>query len=492
MKRNFLTPLSLMVMFALGMGACSSEETLPAQDSTNDKAPHTCNLVFEGEIERFEAETRAAGWENDDTIFLAFAAGEKTIQGTAVFNATSGIWNLSYQGDMPDASSTCKAYHFKEGLSKDLYETTITFSGASAVYGDTLATYSKSGNEVKVKAHLKPFTGRIRFSGEPGTKFTLQGVKRYMTYDVVNGGLESGHTAEVLLVGSDGYTPYVYGSLPKERPHLWAVYDEVSFMMVCPNNVLVDGKSGFMAVPTEQGYRGWKRNFDKPFSVNGAFFVMKYVQGGTFTMGATAEQLFDANENEKPAHEVTLSDYYIGETEVTNELWYALLKTDPYTPDGRNLPRSVGTWTEWKDLFCPTLSLLTGENFTMPTEAQWEYAARGGSVSKGYRYSGSNDLDEVAWYCDNSDYQLHLVATKKPNELGIYDMSGNVGELCLDAWNAYSSEAQTDPVYYDYEDPYKVLRGGKVDNLDYDCRVTTRSVANYDSSFGFRLALTLK
>lgn len=162
----------------------------------------------------------------------------------------------------------------------------------------------------------------------------------------------------------------------------------------------------------------------KTFTVNGVSFKMMPVQGGTFTMGATDEQS-DAQSNEKPAHEVTLSSFYMGETEVTQELWLAVMGTNPSSFTG-DLLRPVER-VSWNDCqaFITQLNALTGQQFRLPTEAEWEFAARGGNLSHGFQYSGNNDIDMVAWYYGNSGNQTHPVASKQANELGLYDMSGN-------------------------------------------------------------------
>ena len=181
------------------------------------------------------------------------------------------------------------------------------------------------------------------------------------------------------------------------------------------------------------------------FTVGGVSFKMIPVEGGTFTMGATAEQGSDAYDWEKPAHEVTLSSYCIGEAEVTQALWQAVMGSSPSYFTG-NLQRPVERVT-WNDCqtFITKLSQLTGKTFRLPTEAEWEYAARGGNKSQGYKYAGSNTLGDVAWYDGNSSSTTHPVATKAPNELGLYDMSGNVWEWCQDWYGSYSSGAQTNP-----------------------------------------------
>ncbi len=227
----------------------------------------------------------------------------------------------------------------------------------------------------------------------------------------------------------------------------------------------------------------------KVFTVNGVSFKMIAVKGGTFTMGATSEQT-GAESDESPTHSVTLSDYYIGETEVTQGLWNAVMGCNPSNFTG-NMQRPVET-VSWNDCqnFISRLNELTGETFRLPTEAQWEYAARGGYKSKGYTYSGSNAIDDVAWHWYNSDRTTHPVKTKAPNELGIYDMSGNVLEWCSDWYDSYSSAAQTDPTGPS-TGSYRVRRGGSWGHSATYCRVAHRSLcppALVNGDTGLRLA----
>lgn len=181
------------------------------------------------------------------------------------------------------------------------------------------------------------------------------------------------------------------------------------------------------------------------FTVNGVSFKMITVEGGTFTMGASDDDE-EAYYNEKPAHEVTLSSYSIGETEVTQALWLAVMGSNPSRFTG-DLTRPVEC-VSWNDCqaFIIKLNQLTGKTFRLPTEAEWEIAARGGNESMGYKYAGGNDINEVAWYRGNSSSKTHPVATKAPNELGLYDMSGNVFEWCSDWYDSYTdADGQTNP-----------------------------------------------
>lgn len=193
----------------------------------------------------------------------------------------------------------------------------------------------------------------------------------------------------------------------------------------------------------------------KTFTVNGVNFTMVPVEGGTFQMGRTTGW-----PDQKPVHSVTLSSYYIGQTEVTQALWKAVMGSNPSDSKGDNLPVKSVDWHDCQT-FIQKLNQLTGETFRLPTEAEWEYAAKGGNKSQGYTYSGSNEIDDVAWYDSNSSSRTHPVATKSPNELGIYDMSGNVYEWCQDWYGSYSSSAQTNPAgpTSGYRS-YRVLRGG--------------------------------
>ena len=240
---------------------------------------------------------------------------------------------------------------------------------------------------------------------------------------------------------------------------------------------------------------------ERTYYANGVSFDMIAVEGGTFTMGATAEQGSDAIEDERLAHQVTLSSYMIGKTEVTQELWEAVMGKSVsqiaselgYSTYGEDAdyPMYFVSWEDCQE-FITKLNALTGKNFRLPTEAEWEFAARGGINSQGFKYSGSNTVDDVAWHRDNSSDKPHPVATKAPNELGIYDMSGNVEEWCSDWDSSYTSESQTNPTGPNSGGSYRVYRGGGLDSSARYCRVSRRS--SYDPagrfhSVGLRLAL---
>ena len=228
-------------------------------------------------------------------------------------------------------------------------------------------------------------------------------------------------------------------------------------------------------------------------TVNGVSFSMVYVTAGTFTMGATDEQLDDANPNEFPAHEVTLTfDYYIAQTEVTRELWLAVMGSLPDRTVNGELQRPVTNVTRFDcALFVDRLTALTGRVFRMPTEAEWEYAARGGKFSRGFKYAGSNDANEVAWFTAGPGAGLHPVAQKTANELGLYDMSGNASEWCQDWFVLYDSEPQTNPIGPE-SGQFNVYRGGSWTQPSTMCRVSSRFSLDPNKSIedlGLRLVM---
>ena len=243
---------------------------------------------------------------------------------------------------------------------------------------------------------------------------------------------------------------------------------------------------------------------------------MVYVKGGTFTMGATSEQVGEADSDESPAHQVTLGDYCIGKYEVTQGLWEAVMKYSGTCADGSSMsayssdvwlgsdptsgcglgsdyPAYYVSWEDIVNVFIPRLNKITGKTFRLPTEAEWEFAARGGNNSRGCKYSGGNTIGDVAWYSGNASSTTHPVGTKSPNELGLYDMSGNVWEWCSDWYGSYPSSSQTNPTGPS-SGSSRVSRGGSWSSTARDCRVSFRFYSNPEFRYyylGFRLACGL-
>ncbi len=226
------------------------------------------------------------------------------------------------------------------------------------------------------------------------------------------------------------------------------------------------------------------------FTIGGVTFKMVPVTGGTFTMGFTGENPDTDEQDALPAHQVTLSSFSIGETEVTQALWEAVMGSNPsnYTGDTSRPVESV-SWNDCQQ-FITQLNQMTGMAFRLPTEAEWEFAARGGNLSHGYMYAGSDTPGNVAW-CNSSVSTTQPVGQKAPNELGLYDMSGNVWEWCNDYYGAYSAEAQTNPTG-PASGEERAFRGGAFFNSEGGHRVWFRNHTTADHTadgLGFRLAL---
>ena len=228
--------------------------------------------------------------------------------------------------------------------------------------------------------------------------------------------------------------------------------------------------------------------------IGGLSFTMVRVEGGTFLMGGTDEQGGDADVDEKPVHKVTISPYYIGETEVTQALWEAVMGRNSSKFKGISRPVENISWDECQ-VFIQKLNQKTGRKFRLPTETEWEFAARGGNKSHGYKFSGSNNADDVSWYYANSKIkkkrQTHSVKTKMANELGLYDMSGNAYEWCQDWYGDYNSGSQTNPSGPS-SGSSRVIRGGCSGGDVWGCRVSHRIGMTPDyrgSDLGLRLAL---
>ena len=211
------------------------------------------------------------------------------------------------------------------------------------------------------------------------------------------------------------------------------------------------------------------------FDVKGVAFTMVKVESGSFVMGATDEHGELAYNWEKPVHYVTVADFFIGQTEVTQELWNAVMG---YVPSKfQNDPTNPVETVSWEDcqVFIQKLNQITGNKFRLPTEAEWEFAARGGINSLGYKYSGSNQIKEVAWQqVPNEEGKTHPVGLRRPNELGVYDMSGNVWEWCNDWFGAYIVDELVNP-HGPKTGNVRVCRGGCWHSHERYCCVFFRS-----------------
>ena len=459
--------------------------------------------------------TRAAtaDWPDRARLYLRFNDNGAT--GTATYNAATRQWTLSFTGSLAaDEDSTCEVWYFENPASADA--TSATLSPTTATFHTDSAIYLYHSDVVHLRASLEPTEARLRYKGTPGTILTVADWPHYATFTRSTSSFSN--SAEdytfTLTVGSDGYTPYIYGHNNIALLHV--EISETPYFLLLSDTDAQSGRSYSTSVPTESlVYAGkWSHTSrDRTFTVTGngktVTFKMIYIEGGTFQMGAS--NISKAS----PVHTVNISkDYYMCETEVTQALWYAVMGQSPTSGGdhwsstcgfGDNRPAYNISYDDCQSFLSALKSKLSsqlgsGEQFRFPTEAEWEFAAKGGNKSKGYTYAGSNTIDDVAWYYDNSyalgssnsNYGTHVVKTKSPNELGLYDMSGNVFEWCYDWYGSYNnSDTQKDPTG-PTSGSNRVYRGGSWHYYVTYCRVASRdwNTSSFCSdNLGFRLCL---
>ena len=498
---------SMLAACALMLGSCTSEvEELAPTNHDDSQTMHTATLVFDGSIDHFDAQTRAvtSDWEDGAAIYIQYTTTRGTEVGRATYSQSKGEWTVNYGDIRSGEQGKCEVYYFENPKAAS-WPSSVTLSEQSAVFADNDGSFALESGVMKITAHMKPLTGRIRFKGTSGQEVTFEGVKSYTSYSITSNTLTASSGSMTLTVASSGYTPYVYAVFTDAtNPQLTIESDneDYSFQKSFDSSVLAAGKSGYLNIPTMDMYNGWKlvnNSPEKAITVSGngktVSFKMIKVKPGTFQMGSTS-----GYSDEEPVHSVTLTKaYYMCETEVTQGLWYAVMGQSP-TSSGSSWSSGYGLgdkypayYISYEDCqqFLTKLNQMTGQQFRFPTEAEWEFAARGGTKSGGYTYSGSNTVDDVAWYSSNSGSKTHEVGTKKANELGLYDMSGNVWEWCADWYGSYSSSAQTNPTGPTTGSD-RVIRGGGWLNFASSCRVANRNLyapSYRNSDLGFRLAL---
>ena len=401
LKLFFSTYCCIMSLF---VSSCSEHGDCLQEIEQNSKdMAKTCSMKFDVTLQDFDSSsvTRSnSDWKEGDKIYLTLG---DSAYGTAEF--TSGSWVLNYSGDLSaDESGLCTAYYFENIESESTSVVNLNYN--TSLYKAIDGNYSYDGTTVYLTANLKPIVGRIRFSGTPDSIISVIGITRYSSYSIVKDTLTSVFSPITLTVQSDGYTPYIYGYFTsQETPRLNILTGESGFNRKCPTSIFKTGESGWMDIPTLKSYNGWIKNLY--FEVDSVGFTMIPVKYNS-------------------------SIFYLAETELTEAL-YAVVNqysapTYPNRPHSIKYSLGYSDQTNSCSSFISKLNQITNIKFRLPTKDEWQFAAKGGELSQGYTYSGSNTIAEVAWYDSNSDGEVHDVAQLMPNELGFYDMSGNLWE----------------------------------------------------------------
>lgn len=470
MKQVRIIKMLTAVVIVLALGSCSSEDLAEVE---NQNVKQTANMELLGKVIGFDQrgssedkdQTRAtsASWNDGDKIYITFYNGSILIPGEATYNSASG-WSVSYDGNLATGSNLkCEARYFVNATFSS--SSLVSLNSNSEIYEDLNARYAYSNGSLTVTATLSPKTGRIRFTGKSGEKIYTTGISIYTKFSPAINTFYTSNAKITSTVASNGSTPYIYGSFTDNDRNLGLVGSDYAFTRTCTSSMLNVGESGYMAIPSESSHNNWRSGLY--VKASGVEFKMIPVAGytGGFTLMA--------------------------ETETTE----ALYKSVNGTASTSQLPIDNISYSEITS-FIEKLNSETKLNFSLPSVEQWLYAAEGGDKTQDYIFAGSDTPDDVAWYSANCSSK-QAVKTKAPNELGIYDMSGNVGEFVSNSKSSYSER--------------DICGGGYCSSISYikkDSYVTTNyttSKAGYgvilgynDGSHnrsrgvGFRLILTFK
>lgn len=402
---QYFTKGILMAGFCLALGACSNDDILELeQDKTQDESTtHTIAMEFIGDVVGFDQQSNVAkvqtratssSWTNGDKIYITFYNGSNIVPGEATYSSSSG-WSVSYDGNLGTGSNLkCEARYFVNATFSS--SSLVSLNSNTEIYEDLNGTYAYSNGSLTVQASLTPKTGRIRFTGTSGAKIYTTGISVYTTFSPAINQFSSSNAMITSTVASNGSTPYIYGAFADADRNLGLVGSNFAYTRTCTSDMLKTGESGYMAIPSESSHNNWRSGLF--VKASGIEFKMIPVAG--------------------------LSTFYlIGETEVTEALYNSVNGSS----SSSQLPIDNVAYSSITS-FIEKLNNETKLNFSLPTAEQWKYAAKGGNKSQGYTYCGSNTPGDVAWYSANTTSKK-TVKTKAPNELGIYDMSGNVGEM---------------------------------------------------------------
>mgnify|MGYP004663354881 CR=1 FL=1 len=451
MKQLRIIQMLMAVVMVLALGSCSSDDLSEVE---NQNGKQTIKMEFVGKVIGFDqqssskakVQTRAtsSSWKDGDKIYITFNNGSALVPGEATYSSTSG-WSVSYDGNLATGSNLkCEARYFVNATFSS--SSLVSLNANSEIYEDLNATYAYSNGSLTVTATLSPKTGRIRFTGKSGENIYTTGISVYTTFSPAINTFSTSNAMITSTVASNGSTPYIYGYFTDNDRNLGLVGSDYAFTRTCTSSMLNVGESGYMAIPSEVSHNNWRSGlYVKASGVEFKMIPVAGLESGFFLMA---------------------------ETETTE----ALYKSVNGTSSTSQLP-ITDNFSNY-DSFIEKLNNETKLNFSLPTSSQWLYAAKGGNKSQNYTYSGSNTPSDVAWYAANCS-QEQEVKTKAPNELGIYDMSGNVAELVADRYfSGYK---------YSYFGGSWASKATEITKISYG-----RTDSGYNNYVGFRLILTCK
>ena len=435
-QKLYVVKILSVISLCLVLGACSSEEFADIEQvefpTTNhetvsaDTTRHTVQMTLIGDVETFDKKSKlskaaSSTWANGDKIYITFYNGTTTVKGEATYNSSTG-WKVTYDGILASGTKLqSEVRYFQNPVTVE--PQLLTLNPSSIAYEDLAATYDYDGSELVVKATLKPKTGRLRFKGKVGEKIFVTGLTFYTQFYWATNKYSTSSNNLSLTVNSDGYTQYVYVDFNSTDREIGVVGNGYAFTRKnCSANMLKAGQSGNLTIPTNDSHDTW---------LNGLYFKNNGYEYRFIPVVGHKDGFF-----------------LIGETEVTKYHFGVTYNgSEPITEYYRTRSTGVGYNT---DLTKFTFEIWTDIQFCIPTLSQWQYAAQGGNKKVGYTYSGSNNFDDVA------NIGIKNVKLKAPNELGLYDMSGNAEELAYDEQNDkyvvcggyYSSVNSCLPSYY--------------------------------------------
>ena len=414
MKKVFsLMQMLFVVLMGLAFETCSSELS-ELEPNNGQDGKHMVKMNFIGRVVGFDQTNQAkaqiatratsSSWNDGDKIYITFYNGSNIIPGEATYSATSG-WSVSYDGDLATGTNLkCEAHYFVNATFSS--SSLVSLNANSEIYEDLNATYAYSNGSLTVTATLSPKTGRLRFTGKTDDKIYTTGITVYTTFSPAINTFSTSNAMITSTVGANGSTPYIYGYFTDSDRNLGLVGSDFAFTRTCTADMFNTGESGYMAIPSETSHNNWRSGLY--VKASGVEFKMIPVAGlasGFFLMAETetTEALYKSVNGTVSTSLLPISDIYIND----------ILS------------------------FIEKINNETKLNFSLPTSTQWQYAAKGGNKSQGYIYAGSNTPGDIAWYSANCSAR-QKVKTKAPNELGIYDMSGNVGEFVSDTNGSFN------------------------------------------------------